>query len=206
MVSGDSLSARACASEICKKRSRCPASRCASKEASVTGSEHMLHVGGKASALISFSFEEQKEVEQSPQRWCGNSEVQRTPEWSWERTSEQTQHSTGAIAVSVALGAPERARRANEASLNRGKAADLIRASLFIRTLTMVTNSTAFRFARVALRLLQRGRRLLLLLARLALEELHLSRTLLRWRRLQQTRVRVRVRLVRVTVRVRVMI
>jgi len=61
----------------------------------------MLHVGGKALALISFSFEEQKEVEQSPQRWCGDSEVQRTPEWSWERASEQTQHSTGAIAVRV---------------------------------------------------------------------------------------------------------
>eukprot|EP00964_Phaeocystis_antarctica_P035524 scaffold20287_cov63-Phaeocystis_antarctica.AAC.1 len=52
MLSVDSLSARACAS----------------KEASVTGSEHMLHVGGKASALSSFSLEEQNEIEQSPQR------------------------------------------------------------------------------------------------------------------------------------------
>ena len=81
-----------------------------------------------------------------------------------------------------------------------------MRASVCIVTLAIVTNSTALRFACIALRLLERGRRLLLLFGRLALEELHLSRTLLRWRRLQQTRVRVRVRLVRVTVRVRVMI
>ena len=59
----------------------------------MTGSEHMLHAGGKASALSSFSLEEQKEIEQSPQRWCGGSEVQRTPPWSWESASEHAQHS-----------------------------------------------------------------------------------------------------------------
>eukprot|EP00964_Phaeocystis_antarctica_P054927 scaffold32300_cov69-Phaeocystis_antarctica.AAC.4 len=95
MVSVDSLSAaRACASETWRKRGRCSALRCASKEASVTGSEHMLHAGGKASALSSFSLEEQKEIEQSPQRWCGGSEAQRTPLCSWESASEHTQHST----------------------------------------------------------------------------------------------------------------
>ena len=81
-------------SDTCKKRVRCSAFRFASKEASVTGSEHMLHAGGKASALSSFSLEEQKEIEQSPQRWCGGSEVQRTPPWSWESASEHAQHST----------------------------------------------------------------------------------------------------------------
>ena len=63
----------------------------------MTRSEHMLHAGGKASALSSFSLEAQKEIEQSPQRWCGGSEAQRTPLWSWESASEHTQHSTDAI-------------------------------------------------------------------------------------------------------------
>ena len=63
----------------------------------MTGSEHMLHAGGKASALSSFSLEEQKEIEQSPQRWCGGSEVQRTPPWSWASASEHAQHSTEAM-------------------------------------------------------------------------------------------------------------
>ena len=84
-------------SDTCKKRVRCSAFRCASKQASVTGSEHMLHVGGKVSALSSFSLEEQKEIEQSPQRWCGGSEAQRTPLWSWDNASEHTQHSTEAM-------------------------------------------------------------------------------------------------------------
>ena len=65
----------------------------------MTRSEHMLHAGGKASALSSFSLEEQKEIEQSPQRWCGGSEVQRTPPWSWESASEHTQHSTDGMFV-----------------------------------------------------------------------------------------------------------
>ena len=59
----------------------------------MTGSEHMLHAGGKVSAFSSFSLEEQNEIEQSPQRWCGWSEAQRTPLWSWESESEQAQHS-----------------------------------------------------------------------------------------------------------------
>ena len=63
----------------------------------MTGSEHMLHVGGKVSALSSFSLEEQNEIEQSPQRWCGGSEAQRTPLWSWDNASEHTQHSTDAM-------------------------------------------------------------------------------------------------------------
>ena len=63
----------------------------------MTGSEHMLHVGGKVSALSSFSLEEQNEIEKSPQRWCGGSEAQRTPLWSWDNASEHTQHSTDAI-------------------------------------------------------------------------------------------------------------
>ena len=63
----------------------------------MTRSEHMLHPGGKASALSSFSLEEQNEIEQSPQRWCGGSEAQRTPQWSWESASEHTQHSIDAI-------------------------------------------------------------------------------------------------------------
>eukprot|EP00964_Phaeocystis_antarctica_P015173 scaffold8371_cov66-Phaeocystis_antarctica.AAC.6 len=54
----------------------------------------MLHAGGKASALSSFSLEVQKVIEQSPQRWCGGSEVQRTPPWSWESASEQYTHWT----------------------------------------------------------------------------------------------------------------
>ena len=74
----------------------------------MTGSEHMLHAGGKASALSSFSLEEQKEIEQSPQRWCGGSEVQRTPPWSWESASEHAQHSTEAMPE-----APLRRRRAD---------------------------------------------------------------------------------------------
>ena len=67
----------------------------------MTGSEHMLHAGGKASALSSFSLEEQNEIEQSPQRWCGGTEAQRTPPWSRESASEHTQHSTDAIAREV---------------------------------------------------------------------------------------------------------
>ena len=63
----------------------------------MTGSEHMLHVGGKVSALSSFSLEEQNEIEQSPQRWCGESEAQRTPLWLWGNASEHTQHSTDAM-------------------------------------------------------------------------------------------------------------
>ena len=55
---------------------------------------NMLHAGGKASALSSFSLEVQKVIEQSPQRWCGGSEVQRTPPWSWESASEQYTHWT----------------------------------------------------------------------------------------------------------------
>ena len=66
----------------------------------MTGSEHMLHAGGKASALSSFSLEEQKEIEQSPQRWCGGSEVQRTPLWSCDSASEHTQHLTDAMELS----------------------------------------------------------------------------------------------------------
>ena len=74
----------------------------------MTGSEHMLHAGGKASALSSFSLEEQKEIEQSPQRWCGGSEAQRTPLCSWESASEHTQHSTD-IAVRSTGSLPRRA-------------------------------------------------------------------------------------------------
>ena len=81
----------------------------------MTGSEHMLHAGGKASALSSFSLEEQKEIEQSPQRWCGGSEAQRTPLWSWESASEHTQHSTDAIA------GEEKEARARGANLRFGR-------------------------------------------------------------------------------------
>ena len=61
----------------------------------MTGLEHLLHAGGKAmlNELSAISLEEQKEIEQSPQRWCGGSEVQRTPPWSWESASEHAQHS-----------------------------------------------------------------------------------------------------------------
>ena len=85
----------------------------------MTGSEHMLHVGGKASALSSFSLEEQKEIEQSPQRWCGGSDAQRTPLWSWESASEHTQHSTEAMAAN--------ARRTLSPNLRKGgKGADSV--------------------------------------------------------------------------------
>ena len=76
----------------------------------MTGSEHMLHVGGKVSALSSFSLEEQNEIEQSPQRWCGGSEAQGTPLWSWDSSSEHTQHSIDAICRRRST---LRARRAN---------------------------------------------------------------------------------------------
>ena len=83
----------------------------------MTGSEHMLHTGGKVSALSSFSLEEQKEIEQSPQRWCGGSDAQRTPLWSWESASEHTQHST------EAMPATRGARLAEDANLRKGRGA-----------------------------------------------------------------------------------
>ena len=83
----------------------------------MTGSEHMLHVGGKVSALSSFSLEEQKEIEQSPQRWCGGSDAQRTPLWSWESASKHTQHST------EAMPATRGARLDEDANLRKGRGA-----------------------------------------------------------------------------------
>jgi hypothetical protein len=87
----------------------------------VTGSEHMLHAGGKASALSSFSLEEQKTIEQSPQRWCGGSEVQRTPPWSWESASEHAQHSTEAMLKGALGRGSGRAGRTMQGGIDRDR-------------------------------------------------------------------------------------